>query len=44
MFYRDYLLGQLLRLRKGSLSVKEYITRFDNLTIKYDVREDPDSF
>ena len=40
-FYRDCLLDKLSRLRQQSLSVREYMTTFDDLTVRYDITEDP---
>ena len=40
LFYKHCMLDQLSRLRFDSL-VKKYMTKFDNLTIRCDVTEDP---
>ena len=39
-FYRDRFLDKLHNLRQGNMSVWDYIARFDDLTLHYDVRED----
>ncbi|KAK8951705.1 hypothetical protein KSP39_PZI004648 [Platanthera zijinensis] len=39
--YRDQLLDQLYALRQGSLSVADYMTRFDELVVRSDILEEP---
>ncbi|KAK8929046.1 hypothetical protein KSP39_PZI017906 [Platanthera zijinensis] len=39
--YRDQLLDQLQSLRQGTLSVAEYMARFDELVVRSDISEEP---
>jgi len=42
-YFKDNLLDHLSRLRQRSLSIKEYMTKFDDLTVRCDVSEYSDS-
>lgn len=39
--YKDHLLDQLNNLRIDSMSVQDYMTKFNDVTLRCDVREDP---
>jgi len=38
-YYKNRLLDQLQNLRQGDMSVQDYITKFEDLTLRCDVRE-----
>jgi len=38
-YYKNHLLDQLHNLRQGHMSVQDYITIFEDLTRRSDVRE-----
>jgi len=39
--YKDHLLDQLNNLRIDSMSVQDYMTKFNDVTLRCDVRENP---
>jgi len=38
-YYRNRFLDQLHKLRQGDICVQDYIAKFENLTLYYDLRE-----